>query len=111
MAETKYTAEELTQAFEEGQKVFEDAVDGIARIFGLCTEVAELIDLNRKSSNPDLEKLADSLMKLLSFVKEDMLSLLKYRDFIDPLEKIAEGIRRDLRFLNVQLPEEGAPVN
>ena len=72
---------------------------GIARIFGLCPEVAELIDLNKGIPNPDLEKLADSLMKLLSFVKEDMLSLFKYRDFIDSLERIAEGIRRDLRLL------------
>ena len=85
-------------------------MDGIARIFGLCPEVAELIDLNGENPNPDLEKLVDSLMKLLSFIKEDMVSLFKYRDFIDSLEKIAEGIRRDLRLHKAQLPEERAPV-
>ena len=74
-------------------------------------DVAELIDLNGENPNPDLEKLVDSLIELLSFIEEDMLSLFKYRDLIRSLEIIARGIRRDLRLLNVQLPEEGVSVN
>jgi len=51
------------------------------------------------------------VIELLSFIEEDMLSLFKYRDLIRSLEIIAGEIRRDLRLLNVQLPEEGVSVN